>query len=203
MTKPSYLNHLKILIVPCFIILYYGCNPKNDKNKLNEMKIGELTSLNALWEFSLKFNNEKINPEVSVEQYSTGKRSLIKNIFTTREALVLQYSELNCNICIDSALNDFKDFSRKVKNKNDLFIIAVTGNRRYMSEFVRINNLELQNIYIIDAVSIKKLYKAETNMPFLFTTNADLKISNAFIPFKEMPYLSNHYFSQIFDKYYK
>ena len=129
-----------------------SCHQNNELSddliKQYRTKEREAEVLNSLWDFSIKFNSTKINPDVIIENFYSGWKIRIGDFLKKRKVLILQYSELNCNTCIDSAVTQFIDFSKEKNNRLDLMLIASSTNRRLMANFVHLNNWELSNLFI-------------------------------------------------------
>lgn len=158
-------------------------------NSLNRLLVENEALLN-------KLNNSYLNDSIKFENFKTGNLVGAKELFESGRHLVLQYSELDCDVCVDSALNDFQRYAKKI-GVNNVVVLAAADNRRYMANFVRLNKFHLDNIYLIPLRDCKSLYVMTPGMPFLYITDDMLKLTNTFIPRKEFPALSKSYYKKI------
>ena len=101
---------------------------------------------------------------------------------------IIRYSELNCNVCIDSLFSCIDNHLNK-KEKQQIHILASYHNRNDLLIFKRINNLSYP-IYRIDSLGISL---ENLNEPFIFVLNKDYSISHLFIPHKERPQDTRRY----------
>ncbi|MCI1648972.1 MAG: hypothetical protein LKI29_11625, partial [Bacteroides sp.] len=94
--------------------------------------------------------------------------------------LVFKYSELNCNVCVDTIIAVLmKKFSKIGMDK--LLILATYNDKNNFYAFKRINKLE--NIYKVDSIGC---FLEKKNIPFLFWIDEDYCIKYPFIPHKEI-----------------
>ena len=106
----------------------------------------------------------------------------------SRSRIIIRYSELNCNVCIDSLFSCIDNHLNK-KEKQQIHILASYHNRNDLLIFKRINNLSYP-IYRIDSLGISL---ENLNEPFIFVLNKDYSISHLFIPHKERPQDTRRY----------
>ncbi len=120
-----------------------------------------------------------------------GKTVLAKDIFKNN-SLVFRYSELNCHECIDAEINALVKNKEKIKN---IVFIAYYQNTRDLFVFhENFSNMGLTNIKMYYAKNENLLIPIEKlNAPYYFCVNANLVMTNFFIPQKEKPKLSDTY----------
>lgn len=199
-------NHIISAILLCLLILPISCGLKkiNEQtptvNAALEREKQELLGLAA--NYSKEMNSKKLDSEVVVENFISGEKKRIGDLLKAGDICVLQYSELNCNICVDSAVTRFKQFIDEIGNEHAI-IIAATQNPRYMVSFVKLNKLQHDNVYMIDYTGYEKLYGKSENKPFVYLTNSNFKIADCFFPIKEIPEFSDIYYNTMHKKYFE
>lgn len=104
--------------------------------------------------------------------------------------MIVRYSELNCQSCVDSLLFYAGQFANKVGCEN-VQVWATYSNRRNFSLTERLNK---KAIDILDARDFS-FGLDSINVPYMFILNSDMTISNVFIPHKEFPDSYDWYFS--------
>jgi hypothetical protein len=188
------------------LTLPISCELNNNNTQIREDKVkleNEQQGLRRLADaLSQKMNNKRLDSNIVLENFTSGEKKKIAEILKTGEMCVLQYSELNCNICVDSAVSRFKQFIHEI-GKEHAIIIAATKNPRYMISFVQLNGLQHDNVYMIDYAGFEKLYGKSENMPFVYMTNSSFNISDCFYPFKEIPEYSDTYYTTMYKKYFE
>lgn len=115
---------------------------------------------------------------------------------TAQPKLVLRYSELSCNICVDTAIAYFSAFAEKA-GKDNVILLVEFASEAYLAQFMRFNNINLPHIYriITDA-------NARDESPHLFVLDKSQVIKDAFYPMREVPALSEMYYEVIYKKYF-
>ena len=116
-------------------------------------------------------------------------RDIAKN-----DKLVFRYSEMNCNVCVDSQLVVLKQLCELI-GENKIIIITTYVNALNMAKFKRINQIK-PPIYNLIGEGLG-LQIDSLNMPFYFTLTKDGIITNVFIPEKEYPKSTQLYIKTI------
>ena len=164
---------LAILIYRRFFFSGNGIS-KDDYNRA----VTSLKSLHAnqktLMQFQLFTEGAQLNPLLEVCN-EKGDTLAIDNIIS-KPVLVLRYSELNCQSCVDDLLTQVKEAG--LFNASNSLLLAYYREPAYLYQFKRMNRLELP------VFSIQKtgLPPDTLNLPYFFLMNSKLQISNVFIP---------------------
>lgn len=146
-----------------------------------------------------RMNNVRLQPVV-LTAYTDQRVLPLSEVIGKRSVIVLQYSDLNCDICVDSALSYLTAFLKRAATSN-VVIIASTDNRRLLSFFVRINHIDPKIVYYIGNSDLARLYGTVVpNVPFVYFTDSSLTVSDAFFPVKELPRLSEIYYAEMLTK---
>ncbi|WP_221659773.1 hypothetical protein [Bacteroides salyersiae] len=123
----------------------------------------------------------------------TGNKLVLKDLVDGKK-LVMRYSELNCNVCVDSLLACLKERFDTI-GWDKLLILATYHNKSNYYIFKRIN--KLKNVYQIDSIGCSL---EEYNIPFLFLLDEDYSVKYPFIPHKEIMRETESYLDFIVDK---
>lgn len=156
----------------------------------------------------------KINEQL---QFQNKNKQFLKNILLTtgdnnkimlssilksdKPKLVFFYSQLNCQVCVDTEIEKLKMFS-KIIGIDNIVIICSYENRKDFLIFKKINNLNLK-IYNLGLKNTLGLPLEKYNIPFLFMANSKFRAQDIFVPFKGFPSISDMYYKFILDKYFK
>lgn len=161
---------------------------------------------------SLKANNQELS-EKDIELYSitwaidqqyknTGKKLADFNILANKQSLPFssflkgkhelfyKFSLGDCNSCIETELKNIKENADYIK------ILIETPNSRDFKTFLTINHID-----VTKAFQIEKPILEEAELPFYFTSNAQLYIRDFFSPIKEVPELTIKYYQAMRGKY--
>jgi hypothetical protein len=148
-----------------------------------------------------RMNDLRLQP-AALMSFTDGQTCSLSKIVSRGATIVLQYSQLNCEICVDSALSYLNAFLKRTGTSN-VVIIASTDSRRWLSFFVRINHLDPQTVYYINNKDLDGLYGREVpNFPFVYFTDSTLSVSDVFFPVKEIPQLSDIYYDEMLAKHF-
>lgn len=139
----------------------------------------------------LKNEGCKLSPDIIIYDINRKEHNLSK-ILNKNKKIIIKYSELNCNTCIDSLFSCINNHLNE-QEKQYITILATYHNRNDLLTFKRINNLNYP-IYGIDSLDIPL---ENLNEPFIFILNDDYTISHLFIPHKERLQDTRRYFDII------
>jgi len=164
-----------LLLLNAIIVVGYF-SLKNSYNQiLNTQSIQALLASDYLT--AMKYNNMQIN-EVTVKNVKDTTFSL-PQLCTSKYTLVMRYSYIHCNACVDSIMMILNNFSKQTGIKP--LILSQYANRRDYINFVRVNQIK-QPIYCVeDTLCIAD----NLDVPYLFVLDSDMKCNNFFIPRKE------------------
>ncbi|WP_147679217.1 hypothetical protein [Algibacter pacificus] len=194
------MKNLKCLIVIGFLLILNGALIY--KLNLYKKTVSEINPIlnkykQSIVTFDEKFINERENENLVLNEetkFLDVEENLIlaKDIFKSKK-IVLIYSEFNCEECVESEINAL------LKNKNklgkDVFLIAYYQNKRdfyiFYKEFQKKGLVDIEMYLLPDSglnIPAEKL-----NRPFYFCIDSTLRITNFFIPHKEIPKLTESY----------
>ncbi|MDP3446417.1 MAG: hypothetical protein Q8T08_26465, partial [Ignavibacteria bacterium] len=112
--------------------------------------------------------------------------------------LVFRYSELNCNICVDSQMDFIKEFLNKYGYDNFIMISSYKYKKNILL-FKMLNNInnEIYNVEVLDS-SLDRL-----NIPYYFILDEICQPIMFHFPDKIFPEDTKEYFKSIENQYFK
>ena len=168
-----------------------------ESKKDSDIKIGQLESLKECRANEILLSGNKMSHDLEITSIQ-GNRKKLSDIMSNN-TLVLRYSEMHCDVCIDSIVSKLSIYRDSIGLQN-IILFTSTENVNYIQRFKRVNNIHF-NIYSIsnglDSVLV------DIGMPYLFVYSfADERINNVFIPQKENAEFVREYLHSILRKYY-
>ncbi len=189
--KKFYVSSIGILlllnIVLCIQLWKYKFS--KEPNKVNDELFYEFEFLVMS---SLENSNVPINSfqKVNIENDTT---PVLLNNLIDQPKLIFYYNELSCNPCTDRELGKIDSLSKIIGAENIYLLTKRTSNRNiYLLK--RVNNLNLQIIFIDDILDIP-IFNYPTN--FYFILDKDFITKFFFIPSKNYTPLNELYYSRI------
>ncbi|MDD2529531.1 MAG: hypothetical protein PHT26_15960 [Lentimicrobiaceae bacterium] len=172
---------LTILNIALIAVLIFGrflwAGNGISKDEYNRV-VASLKSLHAnqktLMQFQLFTEGAKLNPQLEVFN-EIGDTLAINNIIS-KPVLVLRYSELNCQSCVDDMLTEIKEDA--IFNATNTLLLAYYSEPAYLYQFKRMNRLELP----VFSIQHTGLPPDTLNIPYFFLINSNLQINNVYIP---------------------
>ena len=182
---------LILLVTNLYVLKLLGNEKKNTSDTVyfNSLLISKKTAtLDCFFKTSLSNNNIKLkSPENELF-----RKDLMKGV-----TLVVRFSELNCGECVNSIL--FKT-QKLFKNKNIRVILLTSYSSMNSSKIIR-KQFKLSNIPAYNIVKLN-LPVEECGYPYCFTIDSTFKVSNVFVPDRNVPSLTSTYFSMIENRYF-
>lgn len=113
--------------------------------------------------------------------------------------LVFRYSELHCQVCVDSVITDLKKEFEEI-GENNIIILSSYRSKSDLLLFKRMNQLDLP-VYNINEESLSiSIDQAKT--PYMFVLDSNLTVNMIFIPEKTLPELNTQYFKFVKQRYF-
>ena len=178
------------IIVSLMLGSFLSVHPdKNGRMSYNSYSLEkEILYLLREEQFELLGNEGSVLDSNKIIYDVNNKEYTLSNVIKEGGRIIIRYSELNCNVCIDSLFSCIDNHLNK-KEKQQIHILASYHNRNDLLIFKRINNLSYP-IYRTDSLGISL---ENLNEPFIFVLNKDYSISHLFIPHKERPQDTRRY----------
>jgi hypothetical protein len=199
--KQSLLNFVLIIFLLINIgLMFYIKDVKKTSLTTIEYQANNINHYIELYVEQLsqaQLNNDlKINDTITVNNEFNDKRAL-HELFTRSPKVIIRFSELGCNLCIEEELSLIKEYVSKIGNKN-IIILTNHSNVRRLLNFKISNNI---NFDIFSCNNIGIPFEKENRL-FVFVSDSSLLIKNFFIPEKSFPKLSKEYYLTISKKYF-
>ena len=105
------------------------------------------------------------------------------------KTLVIRYSSLNCNSCVDTLMHYAKLYSDSVSNGR----IGVFADYENDRDFHLLSRLNKSKVGIFQ-VKERMLSLDDKGVPYMFVVNTDKTFSHLYIPHKEFPSLIRWYY---------
>ncbi len=173
-------------------------NLKYEVYNLNE-KIVQLDIFNYLLldgiTKNLEYNFVKLDKNLELQ--NKGDSLLLSELNIIRPKLVLRYSELNCNVCVDSQFETLNRVTKQIGEEN-ILIFGSYSKLDDLNRFKRINNIHLE-IYNLKNIGLSI---DDENIPYYFVLDSSLVVKDLFIPKDEYPDLTKSFFELISKKYF-
>lgn len=87
-----------------------------------------------------------------------GKIVNLKNFLGNKRSLLIFYSEVSCNTCVDSLIEGCNLLVNKSRDKNTILGIAYSKDINYLRRFTRINNIQFPFLFVDDAKVVKSIH---------------------------------------------
>ena len=124
---------------------------------------------------------------------ATGESMTLSDIAEDGDILVVRYSELNCNSCVDSLMKKIGEFAERGGMKNRFVVFANYENYLDFKLFCSLNKANL-NIYNVKGLP---LGQEALETPYLFLLHSDMTVTNFFVTHKEMPGATDRYLGRV------
>lgn len=205
-SKIWFLSIICLLLVGVNVYNLYNRNKLIDKFgklsiscKNNSIKMGALKKNIISRElFTAENEGTRINGEIILNYGPEGKQHiLLKDLIGNQTKFVFNYSELNCQVCVDSQVKYVRQLAAEV-GVDKIVILATYKNQRDLYLFKRLHNLNIE-IYNKHEQTLG-LGEEEMTVPVLFITDQSLKSNYVFVPDKTIPELSKGYYKFIENK---
>jgi hypothetical protein len=189
-----------ILLLLNILLLFKISNTRKDYSDLieNLVKIEQQISLKdvLLEVYDTDFQSHLYSESLSIAKDKKNK-AILDKIFDEKQKLVLRYSELNCNTCIDVQFDALKKLAKKIGEKN-IIILASYKSDADFNRFMRINKLNFE-VYNVEHINLPL---EKRNIPYYFITDKSLFAKLVFIPRKEYPKVYEKYFEIITKRFF-
>lgn len=186
-----------INMVMCFFILNKNIDISILKKENQELQknISYYSLKNDHYKKTLAFLQKNEIPNISHKielSNESGDRFSLNRLISNDKKLVFRYSELGCNVCVDSQLVFINKFIQKYGS--DRFImIANYSNLRNLNNFKKLNSIDYE---IYNCREISEFFD-RTNMPYYFILDGSFNPKMFFFPDKLFVEDTKEYFEKI------
>ena len=184
----SYIQYKEISEVQSFLY---------ELKKDSDIKIGQLEALKECRANEILLNGNEISRDWEITNLQGGRETL--SDIMSDNTLVLRYSEMHCDVCIDSIVSKLNIYQDSIGLQN-IVLFTSTKNMNYVKKFKRVNNTHFDIYGISNALDSVLV---DIGMPYLFVYSfVDERINNVFVPQKENVKFTYEYLHSILLKYY-
>ena len=158
----------------------------------------ELQTLRTNFKINIENSNIKLE-ELSIKDNINNLLNLNDVFKDGREnILVCRFSKMQCESCINFAIQTILNQINTVGKDNVLFLGTHRNSRIFNQEIGHYNlqNMNVCNIETLD-IPVERL-----NFPYYFILNSDMVISNVFVPDKAAPSVTMNYLETIHKRYF-
>ena len=202
--KITYYSIVIGILLLCNGVILYRFNKKEEEHTKEITKLKKESKeykYEILKESSLhqiKSEAIKLKPVILLEP-ATGNNIKLSDLISGPK-LILRYSELNCDVCVNQEVKNLKNLEKEIGREN-IIIIASYNDPKHLNLFRRINQVEAE-IYNIGEGKLN-IPLETANAPFLFVLDPSLITKTVFMPSKEIPEMSETYYKLIISKFFK
>lgn len=192
-------RHCKGVIL--FICLYslLACEQRPDANTFNRQIVEELhASISSIYPKNLYIQYSMEGKSLRDSTFITdinGNSKQLKDVIDSHR-LVLRFSDINCNTCVEQEINNLRKFFSSPKNKS-IMILATYRSMADLLKFKRINAIEFE-LYTISENQLPLLGE-QISAPYMFVIDESLQVKFPFIPSKEFPDCSLSYYKALLE----
>lgn len=119
----------------------------------------------------------------------------VKKIYQdcTDNMLILRYSEMNCDVCVDSLISKLNLYMDSVGIEN-IALFTTSQNKGYIRRFKKVNKIKF-DIYDIGLKLDSVL--TDIGVPYFFVLSRNRRVNNMFVPQSEYIDLTDKYLHSI------
>ena len=162
-----------------------------------DVKLANLGALEDSRTCEMLLNGTRVRAGLNVVDLQYREKKISDVI--SDNTLILRYSEMNCDVCVDSIIKRLNVYKDSIGLSN-IVLLTTSRNLGYTRRFKKINKISF-GIYnmgkVLDSILV------DIGMPYLFvySSNND-RINNVFVPQKDNQRLSDEYLHSVLMKYY-
>jgi len=174
--------------------------PRNDssKGKIHQLDSMVVESLRASTFYQLHMQDLKLSGRLRVED-ANGLEWPISRLIGSGPKIILRYSNLNCQVCVDDEIGRLRQVASKI-GAEKILILSSYSNARSLQAFKRANQLNSE-VYNLGDTRLG-LPSEAANVPCVFVTDPSLRIMLTHVPTKEIPELSNVFYKVALKRYF-
>lgn len=203
------LNYFLILIICvlllCFNIYIFKRNSTSDRIQDTIIRLVNEDSVKKsshriereIRNYELRANGKVLNPSLEVFDTNGNKRTLSKIIDGNK--LVLRYSELNCNTCVNKQIELLNLYVDSI-GADHIILLTNYDSNFYMKQFKRISKIKYP-IFNIGANLNECIPDIER--PYFFIIDSNFRINSTYVPQIDESSVTKTYLRQILQYYFR
>lgn len=190
-----------LVVISVYNYIHYGIIVENqefiyDLKKKSDLEIGQMEALKECRAYEIFLNGTSINADASVLDIYGCKKNISKIV--TDNMLILRYSEMNCDVCVDSLISKLDLYMDSVGIEN-IALFTTSQNKGYIRRFKKVNKIKF-DIYDIGLKLDSVL--TDIGVPYFFVLSRNRRVNNMFVPQSEYIDLTDKYLHSIYMKYW-
>jgi len=183
---------LKNIAIALFVLLNVGLILYFKYHRLDSTASDFVSQMMAYdYREIIKYDQQRILPDTLDIEDSECKSWSLDSI-SRAKTLVIRYSSLNCNSCVDTLMHYARIFADSVPDGR-ICVFADYENDRDFHLLSRLNKSKVSILQVKDRL----LSLDDKGVPYMFVVNQDKSVSHLFIPHKEYPNLIRWYYSVV------
>lgn len=148
--------------------------------------------------FMIQLLNENFSLKDKQVKDLKGETVLLKDIVKEETVLFIRFSELNCQECVEFALNKARRLSSQLGYSDKVILLATYEDVQVLR--VLMKNMQISfPVFLVDTLDVPC---ESANFPYCFICDSMLRTSNVFIPDKYEKKLTNKYFELLQMRYF-
>ena len=148
--------------------------------------------------YELEYNGDFLSDSLLLTDVN-GLKVKLRDVINENK-LILRYSELNCQTCVDEQINNLNTYADSI-GVDRILLFTNYETDVYMRRFKKLNKIKFA-IYNMKT-DANKLLK-DIGLPFMFvlSPNKKMRVQYMYIPQKEIPLLTSSYLKMVKDKFF-
>ncbi len=189
-------------LLGCYLFVYQPL--KNENEDLSSDNL-QLNNLNALLynNVSIQFGSEGTPLDLSMKLRDIqGNEVPLYDLVGEEKLVVLRFSNRYCQICVDQELNLLQKVSKEV-GSDKIMLLGDFGSFAEFRSFVRVKETGLDTRSFLMEEGFRSVQLETLGIPYVFLLDKNGLAEMVFVPSKDIPSLSQVYYSQVFERYFE
>lgn len=177
------------------ILLLSCCRQVKNSPEENDITRNAIISKNNLmYATELELNAENVRCHDLI--LNTTDSNAIKQLLRTGPKLFFNFSEMNCETCVDEQIRLLKKYTEVIGSENIIFLGSYSEQRKF-EIFLKSRHLHFPAYSISEHAKNNTLRIANANLPYYFIADHTLRVHNAFLPIREEPQLTETFLKSV------
>ncbi|WP_291580762.1 hypothetical protein [Bacteroides sp.] len=148
--------------------------------------------------YELEYNGDFLSDSLLLTDVN-GLKVKLRDVINENK-LILRYSELNCQTCVDEQINNLNTYADSI-GVDRILLFTNYETDVYMRRFKKLNKIKFA-IYNMKTDANKLLKDIGLPYMFVLSPNKKMRVQYMYIPQKEIPLLTSSYLKMVKDKFF-
>lgn len=148
--------------------------------------------------YELEYNGDFLSDSLLLTDVN-GLKVKLRDVINENK-LILRYSELNCQTCVDEQINNLNTYADSI-GVDRILLFTNYETDVYMRRFKKLNKIKFA-IYNMKTDANKLLKDIGLPYMFVLSPNIKMRVQYMYIPQKEIPLLTSSYLKMVKDKFF-